>query len=142
MTVIVAHDTPDAIRGLLKRWFIEPRANVFVGTLNPRTHEKTIEYIKRNSANVGLLIISNYPNCQGYKIDTIGPTSRKGVEVSGLWLVAEKWEEAAPQASENGGVPTVVEESPLENSPESKQDSPVAPTSPSDSADNSPEIVS
>src|SRR5438874_4172456 len=24
MTVIVAHDTPDAIRGMLKRWFIEP----------------------------------------------------------------------------------------------------------------------
>ena len=35
MTVIVANDTPDAIRGMLKRWFIEPRPNVFVGTLNP-----------------------------------------------------------------------------------------------------------
>jgi CRISPR-associated endoribonuclease Cas2 subtype I-E len=41
MTVIVAHDTPDAIRGMLKRWFIEPRPNVFVGTLNRRTHEMT-----------------------------------------------------------------------------------------------------
>jgi len=47
MTVIVAHNPPDAIRGMLKRWFIEPRPNVFVGTLNRRTHEKTIEYIKR-----------------------------------------------------------------------------------------------
>ena len=27
MTIIVAHDTPDAIRGMLKRWFIEPRPN-------------------------------------------------------------------------------------------------------------------
>lgn len=96
MTVIVAHDTPDAIRGMLKRWFIEPRPNVFVGTLNARTHEKTIEYIKRNSADIGLLIISNYPNCQGYKIDTTGPTDRKGIEVSGLWMVAEKWVDAAP----------------------------------------------
>ena len=34
MTVIVANDTPDAIRGILKRWFIEPRPNVFVGTIN------------------------------------------------------------------------------------------------------------
>ena len=49
MTVIVANDTPDRIRGMLKRWFIEPRPNVFVGTLNRRTHEKTIEYIKRNA---------------------------------------------------------------------------------------------
>ena len=99
MTVIVAHETPDAIRGMLKRWFIEPRPNVFVGTLNPRTHEKTIEYIKRNAADIGLLIISSYPNCQGYKIDTSGPTIRKGVEVSGLWMVAEKWEEETPTTS-------------------------------------------
>ena len=28
MTVIIANDTPDAIRGMLKRWFIEPRPNV------------------------------------------------------------------------------------------------------------------
>ncbi len=98
MTVIVAHDTPDAIRGMLKRWFIEPRPNVFVGTLNRRTHERTIEYIKRNARDIGLLIVSSYPNCQGYTIETTGPTERKGVEVSGLWMVAEKWEEETPTA--------------------------------------------
>jgi CRISPR-associated protein Cas2 len=91
VTVIVAHDTPDAIRGMLKRWFIEPRPNVFVGTLNRRTHAKTIEYIKRNAEGVGLLIVSSYPNCQGYVIETTGATDRRGVEISGLWLVAEKW---------------------------------------------------
>jgi len=85
MTVIVAHNPPDAIRGMLKRWFIEPRPNVFVGTLNRRTHEKTIEYIKRNAGQIGLLIVSSYPNCQS--------TERRGIEVSGLWMVAEKWEE-------------------------------------------------
>jgi len=87
MTVIVANDTPDAIRGMLKRWFIEPRPNVFVGTLNRCTHEKTIEYIKRNAAGIGLLIVSSYPNCQGYVIESSGLTDRKGVVVSGLWLV-------------------------------------------------------
>jgi CRISPR-associated protein Cas2 len=93
MTVIVASETPDAIRGMLKRWFIEPRPNVFVGTLNRRTHEKTIAYVKRNATGIGLLIVSSCPNCQGYKIETIGPTDRKGVEVAGLWMVVEKWEE-------------------------------------------------
>ena len=99
MTVIVAHDTPDAIRGMLKRWFIEPRPNVFVGTLNRRTHERTIEYIKRNATDIGLLIISSFPNCQGYKIDSTGPTDRKGIEVTGLWMVAEKWEESQVKPS-------------------------------------------
>ena len=100
MTVIVASDTPDSIRGMLKRWFIEPRPNVFVGTLNRRTHEKTIEYIKRNAGEIGLLIVSSYPNCQRYKIESCGPTDRKGVEVTGLWLVAEKWEESEPAQPE------------------------------------------
>ena len=99
MTVIVGHNLPDAIRGMLKRWFIEPHPNVFVGTLNRRTHEKTIEYIKRNAGAIGLLIVSSYPNCQGFKIETTGPTERRGVEVSGLWMVAEKWEEAGPLCS-------------------------------------------
>lgn len=92
MTIIVANDTPDAIRGMLKRWFIEPRPNVFIGTLNRRTHEKTIDYIKRNAGDFGLLIVSSYPNCQGYKIESSGSTARRGVEISGIWLVAEKWD--------------------------------------------------
>ncbi len=99
MTVIIANDTPPAIRGMLKRWFIEPRPNVFVGTLNRRTHAKTLQYIRRNSEGVGLLIISSYPNCQGYVIESTGDVGRKGVELSGIWLVAEKWEEA-PDPSE------------------------------------------
>lgn len=93
MIVILANDVSDAVRGMLKRWFIEPRSNVFVGTLNRRSHEKIIEYIKRNAAGVGLLIISSYPNCQGYKVETIGPTNRRGVEIDGLWMIAEKCEE-------------------------------------------------
>lgn len=91
MTVIIANDTPDAIRGLLKRWFVEPRPNVFVGTLNRRTRDKTLEYIKRNAEGLGLLIISSDNNCQGFKIDTYGETNRRDTEISGLWLVAEKW---------------------------------------------------
>lgn len=91
MTVIVAHDTPDAIRGMLKRWFIEPRPNVFVGTLNRRTRDKTLEYIKRNAAGIALLIISSDTNCQGFRIDSYGEVRRKEASKSGLWLVAEQW---------------------------------------------------
>lgn len=91
MTVIVANDTPDAIRGMLKRWFIEPRPNVFVGTLNARTHAKTMAYIKRNARDFGMLIISSAPNCQGYTIETTGETKRKEVDFSGLKLIAEQW---------------------------------------------------
>ena len=98
MTVIVAHDTPPAIRGMLKRWFIEPQPNVFVGTLNRRTRDKTLEYIKRNAAGIALLIVSAESNCQGFKIETHGEVRRRDARLSGLWLVAEKWvdEESIP----------------------------------------------
>jgi CRISPR-associated protein Cas2 len=97
MTVIVANDTPDAIRGILKRWFIEPRPNVFVGTINRRTRDKTLEYIKRNAEGLGMLIISSDNNCQGFKIQTHGATHRRDTEISGLWLVAEQWIEPENQ---------------------------------------------
>jgi CRISPR-associated protein Cas2 len=93
MTVIVANDTPDAVRGMLKRWFVEPRPNVFVGTINRRTREKTLEYVKRNAHGLGMLIIFSDNNCQGFKIETHGETPRQGTKLSGLWLVAEKWVE-------------------------------------------------
>jgi CRISPR-associated protein Cas2 len=93
MTVLVANDVPPAIRGHLKRWFAEPRPNVFVGTLNSRSHRKVLDFIIRNApSDFGLLSISTYPNCQGYIIERIGPEGKSGsrnVELSGLHLIAE-----------------------------------------------------
>ena len=89
MTVLVAHDTPPAIRGMLKRWFVEPRPNVFVGTVNRRTRDKVLEYVKRNAEGMSLLILTSEPNCQGFKIDRWGEPDRRDTEISGLWLVAE-----------------------------------------------------
>lgn len=95
MTVIIGNDVPASIRGHLKRWFIEPKANVFVGTLNPRTHRKVMDYILRNAPpDLGLLIISSAPNCQGYQMERIGPEGKSGrrdVEISGIPLIAESW---------------------------------------------------
>lgn len=109
MTVIVANDTPDAIRGMLKRWFIEPRPNVFVGTLNPRTHGKVMEYILRNSpSDFGFLVVSSAPNCQGYVIERQGPVGASGrdeIEISGIPLVLEKAGEAPRAVGEIGECP-------------------------------------
>lgn len=93
MTVIIANDTPPAIRGMLKRWFIEPKPNVFVGTVNRRTREKTLEYIRRNAPGLGLLVIATENNSQGFSIVHYGQTHRKPVSFCGHFLVAEKWDD-------------------------------------------------
>lgn len=91
MTVLIARDTPPAIRGMLKRWFVEPKPNVFVGTVNRRTRDKVLEYVQRNATGMGMLILTSEPNCQGFKIERWGEPDRRDTEISGLWLVAEEW---------------------------------------------------
>lgn len=91
MTVIVASDTPPAIRGILKRWFVEPKPNVFVGTVNRRTRDKVLEYVKRNATGMSLLILTSETNCQGFRIERWGDPDRRDTQLSGLWLVAEQW---------------------------------------------------
>lgn len=93
MTVIVCNDTPPAIRGMLKRWFVEPKPNVFVGTVNARTREKTLQYIRRNAPGLGMLVLSTAANSQGFSIVSYGDTRRIPVEYGGHYLIAEKWED-------------------------------------------------
>ena len=100
MTVIVANDIPPAIRGLLKRWFIEPRPNVFVGTVNPKTREKTLDYIFRNAPRSGLLVIASEANSQGFSVTSYGETDRRAIDKLGLTLIAEKWTDGEPTEEE------------------------------------------
>jgi CRISPR-associated protein Cas2 len=93
MTVLVANDTPPAIRGMLKRWFVEPKPNVFVGTVNRRTRDKVLDYVKRNAQGMSLLILSSEPNCQEFRIEHWCEPDRRDAHLSGLWLVAEQWVE-------------------------------------------------
>jgi CRISPR-associated protein Cas2 len=99
MTVLVANDTPPAVRGLLKRWFVEPRPNVFVGSVNARTRSRTIDSIRRHAPDLGLLLMYDDDSCQGFEIVCHGETPRRPVRRCGLGLLAEKW------AEENGGAP-------------------------------------
>ncbi len=96
MTVLIANDTPPYIRGMLKRWFIEPRPNVFVGSVNRRTREKTLEYILRNAPGLGLLVIAADNSAQGFSVEHYGETDRRPVRCCGLHLIAEKWSETEP----------------------------------------------
>ena len=91
MTVLIAQNTPPAVRGLLKRWFIEPRANVFVGTINRRTREKVLSYIKRHALATSWLVLVSEPNCQGFRIERWGEPDRQDINLSGLWLIVEDW---------------------------------------------------
>lgn len=93
MTVIVANDVPPAARGLLRRWFVEPRPNVFVGSINARTREKTLDYIRRNAPGLAMLVLFDEANSQGFTVLNYGATDRRLVRRCGLELILENPEE-------------------------------------------------
>lgn len=93
MTVIIAQNCADAIRGILKRWFIEPKPQVFVGSVNKSVREHVLRYIRQNAKDVRMLVIYSSSNCQGFEIEQINDPDYSGVYWDGLHLIA------SPQSS-------------------------------------------
>lgn len=91
MLVVIANDLPDAVRGRMKLWFIEPRPNVFVSGIKDYAAKKVVDYLhKYCPAESGLMIFRQTPETPGYEIRGIGDTKKDLTEISGLQLVIEK----------------------------------------------------
>lgn len=88
MTVIITQDSPDSIRGILKRWFIEPKPQVFVGSINRSVREHVVDYLRRNAGHIRMLVIHSSPNCQGFTIEQINDPDYSGIIRDGLHLIA------------------------------------------------------
>lgn len=93
MTVIVGNNVPDCVRGMLKRWFIEPKPNVFVGSVTGKVKDEAVMYVQRNSELCGFLIISSDNSCQGFRIESSGETKISSIDCSGLQLLTQKLED-------------------------------------------------
>lgn len=90
MLVVIANDLPPAVRGRMKLWFIEPRANVFVSGIKDSVASTVIDYLyKYCPPESGVVIFRSLPKAPGYEIRTIGPTRKEMTEISGLQLVIE-----------------------------------------------------
>jgi CRISPR-associated protein Cas2 len=100
MTVVVASDVPPAVRGMLKRWFLEPRPNVYVGTLNPRIAAEVVSYARRLAPEMSLLVIRSANNSQSFVMEMYGQPDRRVVDICGLQLIAEQGADAWPASSD------------------------------------------
>lgn len=91
MVVVLANDIPPAVRGRMKLWFVEPRANVFVSGIKDSVADDVVDYLlKFCPIESGMLIFKKIRNAPGYRVYRDGATNRKTVEFSGLQLVLEK----------------------------------------------------
>ena len=90
MMVVIANDLPNAVRGRLKCWFVEPKPGVFISGIKDALAKNVVEYLFANcTEESGLMIFCGQSTPTGYRIYTLGQTDRKLVEVSGLQLVLE-----------------------------------------------------
>lgn len=88
--VVVANDLPAAVRGRMKLWFVEPRANVFVSGVKDSVAKTVIDYLHNHCpAESGIVMFRSIPEPPGYEVRTIGPTRKALTEISGLQLVIE-----------------------------------------------------
>lgn len=91
MLVVIANSLPPAVRGRMKLWFIEPRANVFVSGVKDSVADEVVKYLYDYCPeSSGLLIIQRFNRSPGFKIHRIGETNKKLTTLSGLQLIIEK----------------------------------------------------
>jgi len=91
MIVVVANDLPPAVRGRMKLWFVEPRANVFVSGVKDSVANTVVDYLLSHCpVEAGGIIFKSSPNPPGYEIRTIGIPDKTLCDISGLQLVVEK----------------------------------------------------
>lgn len=90
MLVVIANDLPPAVRGRMKLWFVEPRANIFVSGVKDSVAKTVVEYLYQHCpAESGIIIFRSIPKPPGYEIRSIGPTRKGMIEISGLQLIIE-----------------------------------------------------
>lgn len=90
MLFVVANDLPPAVRGRMKLWFIEPRANVFVSGVKDSVADVVIAWLyKHCPPESGLLIVRSIPRPPGYEMCCVGQPRKPMVELTGLQLIIE-----------------------------------------------------
>ena len=75
------------LRGELTRWFLEPRAGVFVGKTSAMVRDRLWEKACRQAGTGGCLMLHSSDNEQGSGVRSQGKTSRSVEDFEGLFLV-------------------------------------------------------
>ena len=90
MIVVVANHIPDAVRGKMKLWFIEPKPNVFISGIRDSLADNVMELLMQHCPqSSGLLIFKETNQPPFYRIYQQGTSNRTISTISGLQLIVE-----------------------------------------------------
>lgn len=87
MVVLILERVQPGLRGELTRWFLEPKAGVFVGRVSAMVRDKLWEKARWQAGEGGCLMAYSSDNEQGFRIRSWGKTARSIQDFEGLFLV-------------------------------------------------------
>lgn len=87
MVVLILERVPPGLRGELTRWFLEPKAGVFVGRVSAMVRDRLWEKACKQARDGGCVMIHRSVNEQGFQIRSNGQTARSIEDFEGLFLV-------------------------------------------------------
>ncbi len=87
MTVIVLERVPASLRGELTRWMLELHTGFFVGSLSAIVRDLLWEQVCDQMRDGAGFLAYQTNNEQGFALRSCGATSRKLVQIEGLFLV-------------------------------------------------------
>ena len=86
MVVIILQKAPQALRGQLTRWMLEPAPGVYVGRVTARVREQLWLRVSRQIGGGTAVLVHRSQNEQGFRVETIGQTKRTPVDFDGFQL--------------------------------------------------------
>lgn len=87
MLVLILERVPPGLRGELTRWFLEPKAGVFVGRVSAMVRDKLWEKACGQARGGGCVMMYSSDNEQGFRIRSWGEMARSVEDFEGLLLV-------------------------------------------------------
>ena len=87
MVVLILERVPPGLRGELTRWFLEPKAGVFVGRVSAAVRDRLWNKACMHAGEGGCLMIYRSDNEQGFRVLSWGQTARSIEDFEGLFLV-------------------------------------------------------
>jgi len=85
--VLILERVPTGLRGELTRWFLEPKAGVFVGRVSAMVRDRLWDKACDQARDGGCVLIHASDTEQGYRIRTHGKTARIPEDFEGLSLI-------------------------------------------------------
>lgn len=91
MIVVIANSLPDAVRGKIKLWFVEPKPNVFVSGITDSLADRVVDLLMEKSPpSSGLIIFKSIRQAPHFRIYLRGVPDKPLTAISGMQLLIEK----------------------------------------------------